>query len=91
MQTVSSHFLERPRTKLGWWAVGLAIASILLVPAWSFLPGGAWAGFICGLAGAIVGLIALIRHRERSWAIWLTLLPGLNVIVFLLAEIFIPH
>jgi len=91
MQTMSSHFNERPHTKLGWWAVGLAIASILLMFGWMFLPGGAGLSFLCGLAGGIVALIAIIRQHERSWAVWLALLPMLNVFVFFLGEFLIPH
>ena len=91
MKTISSHFFEKPHTKLGWWAVGLAAASIVLLFAWSILPGGAWLSFICGLAGGIIALIAIIRQQERSWLVWLTLLPMLNVVIFILAEFLIPH
>jgi len=91
MNTTASRFNERPHTKLGWWAVGLAVAGILLVSAWTILPGGAAFGFLCELAGGIVALIAIIRQHERSWMVWLALLPMLNVFVFLLAEILIPH
>ena len=91
MKTNASHFLESPHTKLGWWAVGLAAASIVLLPAWSILPGGAVLSFLCGLAAGIVALIALIRQRERSWLVFLCLLPMLNVFVFILGELLIPH
>jgi hypothetical protein len=91
VKTASSHFLEKPHTKLGWWAVGLAVASIVLLFAWSILPGGAWFSFICGLAGGIIALVAIIRQQERSWLVWLTLLPMLNVVIFILAEFLIPH
>lgn len=91
MKTVSSHFLERPHTKLGWWAVGLAASSFVLQLAWSILPGGAWLSFICGLAGGIVALIALIRQHERSWLVYLCILPMLGVFVFFLGEFLIPH
>ncbi len=46
---------------------------------------------LCGLAAGIVGLIAVIRRRERSWLVWLTLLPGLFVLVFVLGEFLVPH
>jgi len=91
MKTVSSHFLEKPHTKLGWWAVGLAAASIVLLFAWSILPGGAWLSFICGLAGGIIALVAIIRQQERSWLVFLSILPMLNVITFIAAELLIPH
>ena len=91
MNSTASHFNERPHTKLGWWAFGLAVASILLMFGWMFLPGGAGLSFLCGLAGGIIALVAIIRQRERSWAVWLALLPMLNVFVFFLGEFLIPH
>lgn len=91
MKTVSSHFFEKPHTKLGWWAVGFAVAGILLVFAWSILPGGAWLGFLCGLTGGILALIAIIREQERSWLVWLSILPMVHVFVFILAEFLFPH
>lgn len=91
MKTASNRFFERPHTKLGWWAVGLAAAGILLVFAWSILPGGAWLGFLFELSGGIVALVAIIREHERSWLVWLSILPMINVFVFLLAEFLFPH
>jgi hypothetical protein len=91
MKTMSNHFFRIPHTKLGWWAVGLAVASIVLILAWSILPGGAWLGFLCGLAGGILALVAIIRQQERSWLVFLSILPMLNVITFIAAELLIPH
>ena len=91
MKTTSSHFLERPATRLGWWAIGLAVASFLLGFAWLFLPGGALISFLCGLAGGIIALIAIIRGHERSWLVWLSILPMINVFVFVIAEFLFPH
>lgn len=91
MNTKASHFNERPHTKLGWWAVGLAAANFVLQFAWSFLPGGALLSFICGLTGGIIALIAVIRQNERSWLVFLSILPMFNVIIFILAEFLIPH
>jgi hypothetical protein len=31
---------------------------------------------LCGLAAGVVGLIAILRKHERSWLVWLTILPG---------------
>jgi hypothetical protein len=46
---------------------------------------------LCGLAAGILGLIAVIRKNERSWLVWLTLLPGLLVLFLLLGEFLFPH
>ena len=91
MKTTSSRFLEKPHTKLGWWAVGLAAASFVLQFAWSILPGGAWLSFLCGLAGGIIALIAIIRQQERSGLVFLSILPMLGVFFFFLGEFLIPH
>ena len=91
MQPTSSHFFGVPYTKLGWWAVGLAVAGVIGILAWSIIPGGACLGFLCGLAGGIIGLMAIIREHERSLLVWLTILPGIFVILFLLGEFLFPH
>jgi hypothetical protein len=46
---------------------------------------------LCGFAAGIAGLIAVISKRERSWLVWLTLLPGLFVLAFVLGEFLVPH
>ena len=46
---------------------------------------------LCGLTAGIVGLIAVIRRHERSWLVWLTILPGLFVLIFVLGEFLVPH
>ena len=87
----SSSLWKRPSTRLGWWAVGLAVASIVLNFAWSILPGGAILGFICGLVCGVLALIAVIRQQERSWLVFLSVLPMFSVLFFTLAEFLIPH
>ena len=42
-----------------------------------------------GLAASISALIAVIRHHERSWVLWLALLPGLFVVFLLVGEFLI--
>jgi hypothetical protein len=46
---------------------------------------------LCGLAAGPVGLLAILRQHERSWMVWLTLLPAAFVIVFLAGEFLFPH
>jgi peptidoglycan/LPS O-acetylase OafA/YrhL len=45
----------------------------------------------CGLVAGIVALVALTRRHERSWLVWLSVLVGLSVIVFILGEFLVPH
>jgi len=35
--------------------------------------------------------IAVIRRHERSWLVWLTMLPGLFVLFLVLGEFLVPH
>ena len=91
MQTSSGKFWARPATRLGWWAFGFATASFVLSFLWLFLPGGAGASFLCGLAGGIIALIAITRQHERSWLVFLSILPMSNVFVFILGEFLFPH
>ena len=86
----SSSFWHRPSTRLGWWAVGLAAASIVDILAYRIL-GGAMLGFICGLVGGVLGLIAVIRQHERSWLVFLSILPMFWVLLFILGEFLVPH
>ena len=72
-----------PETRLGWWAVGLAATFViflilgyggLAVPAYGVVL------LLCGLCGRAVGLIAVVRF------VWLTMVPGLVALVFLINE-----
>ncbi len=94
-----------PSTRLGWWSVGLAatyvvlfiinstvfMPSIVEVP-WrqTVLPFYGIFMMLCGFAAGIVGLIAVIWRHERSWLVWLTILPGLFVLVFVLGVFLVP-
>ena len=42
-----------------------------------------------GLTASIASLIAVIRHHERSWLLWLALLPGLFVVFLVVGEFLI--
>jgi len=44
-----------------------------------------------GAALFIINLIAVIRRRERSWLVWLSLLPGLMALAFVLGEFLVTH
>ena len=98
--------LRWPSTRLGWWSVGLAVAFVILMTinsavfmrlpediTWrvTVLPFYGIFMLLCGLAAGIVGLIAVIRRHERSWLVWLAILPGLFALVFMLGEFLVPH
>lgn len=44
-----------------------------------------------GFAAGVIGLVAILKHKERSWAVWLSLLPLITVVTFLLGEVLVPH
>jgi hypothetical protein len=46
---------------------------------------------LCGLTAGILGLIAVMLKQERSWLVWLTILPGAFVVFLLLGEFLAPH
>ena len=46
---------------------------------------------LCGLSAGIVGLVAVLRQHERSWLVWLTILPCAFVLFLLLGELLVPH
>ena len=98
--------LGRPSTRLGWWSVGLAATFVILfiINSTVFMPSAVevpWRQLLlpfygiamlsCGLAAGIVGVIAVIQRHERSWLVWLTILPGLFVLFFVLGEFLVPH
>jgi hypothetical protein len=104
-----SSFWKKPTTRLGWWAVWLMAAFVVMfiINSTVFVPSSqivsdagwrhSWLPFygvlmaLCGLAGSGFGLIALLRKHERSWLVWLTLLPGVFMLFLLLGEVLIPH
>ena len=101
-----SRFKQRPGSRLGWWAVGLAIAYVVMSmidgvvlmrlsgdAAWRqiLLPFYGIFMLLCGLAAGVVGLIAIIRNHERSWLVWLAILPGTFVLYFILGNFLGPE
>ena len=102
-------FLSWPRTRLGWWAVGLGLSAQLLplLPLLNRLiselitrlsGGNSFAlgvvgifMLLCGIAGGITGLIAVIRSHERSILTWAAILAGFFWLGLIVAEFLFPH
>ena len=93
MKTISSHFFGMPHTKLGWWSVGLTILFVVLFVSVTtdLLYFSGFLTMALGVMAGILTLTALIWKGERSWLVWLMLLPGLFAILFALGEILVPH
>ena len=105
-QPLRRPILGWPSTRLGWWSVGLAATFLVLwiintavfMPATLVTPWRQAVGpfygismILCAFSAGIVGLIAVIRRHERSWLVWLAILPGLFALVFILGEFLVPH
>jgi hypothetical protein len=76
-----------PATHLGWWAVWLTAAFFLLVFAATVVPRGAALGFVSGLAGGIVALMAIVRERERGVTVFAALVPLAIAVGFVLSQL----
>jgi len=105
--TMWRRVLSLPKTRLGWYSLGfsgahavvmvaLGIASgVLAATGAPNLAGYPWligvvlfVALSTALAGIATGLVAVIRRGERSI---LVLAPILLVVLFLLAEVLLPH
>jgi len=82
-----------PHGKFAWWAVGLGILFMALFVSVTtrFLHFSGFLTITLGVIAGIFTLLALIWKGERSWLLWLMLMPGLFAIVFALGEILYPH
>lgn len=102
----TSSFFQIPRTKLGWWAIGLLSAFVVMfainavvfmqltTDTWwqrTILPFYGILMIMSGLFSGIVGFLAVIKKHEHSWMVWLSLLPGAFVLFLVLGEFLVPH
>ena len=91
-----SQFRDRPRTKSAWWSMGLGLTALLGLAASSVLPDAdvAWGELnvvpsvllVLGLLALVVG-IAAYRRGERSFVLWIGLVPGVLFGLLLIAEL----
>ena len=47
--------------------------------------------FVSGISAFITGLIAVIRQKERSLSVYVAVIIGTLLILFVIAEILFPH
>lgn len=92
-----SKFFQRPATKTGWWAGILALAGILMLAVnnLGLIPLGQTPTrlssiliqaynlgmFACLIGAVVLGMIALLGRGERSWMVWLFIVPVLLLVV----------
>ncbi|MBC7878498.1 MAG: hypothetical protein H7Y59_15110 [Anaerolineales bacterium] len=89
MKFDSAKFMAKPRTQLGWWAGGLAIAFIVvfLLTTSSVIIFSGVLILIIGVAAGVLGLYAMAKQGEGSWLVWLAILCGVFAILISLAAI----
>jgi len=93
-----------PKSSLGRWSVGLAVAFILLSILFAVLtrlggePGPFALIFIANvaigisfIAAFITGLISMIKSKERSILVFVAVVAGLFCLIFFLGEFLFPH
>jgi hypothetical protein len=83
-----------PLTRSGWWAVGLEGLFLVLLAAMIAWGGAAGWGVraaanalaaatgLAGMAAGVVSAVAIVRHGERSLALFMILLLGTLLLIF---------
>ena len=64
-----------PRTRLGWWALGLATSFCALVLVGTVVPRGGAVAVVSGLAGGVAALVAIARRGERGLTVFAAIVP----------------
>ena len=87
----------KPMTRLGTWAVALAVVSgvgwLIAVPAIVFADTGVWwpggllaivglvPGFLCAIAASIVAFLAMVGRGERALSVYLGYVPVVCILL----------
>jgi hypothetical protein len=82
-----------PTTLNGKWASGLSIAFIILivVKIVAFFPLPTFIIAALGLAGFIIGIIAILKNKDRAILNFVSIMVGLTIILWTVAELISPH
>jgi hypothetical protein len=106
VKNLATHLFHVPHTVSGKWSLALGAAFVLmftinvavLMPVADLAP---WRQtvvpfygilmILSGLGAGVLSALSIIRKQERSWLVWLMLLPGLFILFLLAGEIFFPH
>ena len=95
-RTTLNQFSDRPRTKAAWWSLGLGLSALLVLLASSVLPDAdvSWGDLnvrpsvvlVLGISALATGVTAF-RRGDRSFVVWIGLVPGMLFGLLLLAEL----
>jgi hypothetical protein len=55
------------------------------------MPRGAALGFVCGLAGGVAALTAIVRDRERAVTVFAAVAPLAIAVAFVLVEVLVGN
>lgn len=82
-----------PKTSTGKWALGLSLAFIVLITLkiMGSMPLPTFGIAAIGLIGFIVGVLAIIKNKERSILTFIPILVGLVILLWTAAELLYPH
>ena len=81
-----------PTTRLGWWAVRLVAADVLLTLPVVIFPGVDGPdilGALCGLIGGIIAVRAILRDGDRAVLVFLAVLPLLFYLALMAFRAFV--
>jgi hypothetical protein len=85
----------------GLFVILFVINALLFIPASQGVSSPEWVIFflpifgiimaLCTLAAGLAGVMAVIKKHERSWLVWLTIIPAVFFLLLLLFELLVPH
>jgi len=82
-----------PRTRAGKWALGLSVAFIVLITVKiiAFLPLPTFVVAALGLVGFIMGIVAILKNKDRAILTFMAILVGLVIMLWTVLEFIFPH
>ncbi len=82
-----------PKTHTGRWAFGLSVAFIVLISIKiiAFLPLPTFAIAALGLVGFTIGIVAIMKNKDRAILTFVAILVGLVIMLWTILEFIFPH
>ena len=82
-----------PRTRACKWALGLSVAFIVLIAVKiiAFLPLPTFVVAALGLVGFIMGIVAILKNKDRAILTFIAILVGLVIMLWTVLEFIFPH